>query len=57
MTFWSQRIMKALAQDFSTRHPGESRGPEEFCWIPASAGMTKRRIPTRDFQVKIKELQ
>ena len=54
MTWQSQRNMKALAKDFSIRHPGEGRGPFRVSldWIPASAGMTKQRIPTRDFQAK-----
>ena len=58
MIIWSQRIMKALARDFSIRHPGESRGPSRVSrdWIPASAGMTKQRIPRRDFQAKYNKL-
>jgi hypothetical protein len=68
MTCWSQRDMKALAQEFSIRHPGESRGPDLLrrsrCpeGFPAFAGttpgfrlppgMTNPRIPRRDFQVK-----
>jgi hypothetical protein len=50
--------MKALARDFSIRHPGESRGPFRVSldWIPASAGMTEQRIPRRDFQVNSNRL-
>jgi hypothetical protein len=44
--------MKALARDFSIRHPGEGRGPEKFSWIPASAGMTNPRIPRRGLSGK-----
>jgi hypothetical protein len=52
MTIWSQRKMKALARDFSIRHPGKGRGPERFSWIPASAGMTNPRIPRRGLSGK-----